>query len=76
MAISRGMIVFCFMTLLVCSFLVKAGKADNSAEECARAHPDDSQRCGDNLEDDDDFDDTFKVVNDVKVSSEMIVVGH
>ena len=80
MAISRGMIVFCFMTLVVCSFLVKASKADDTtAPECNHgAHPDDSQRCADVPEDEDDFDDTFKIVGNMKISSEMemTVVGH
>ena len=77
MAISRGMIVFCFMTLILCSFLVKASNADDSAgEKCNHAHPDDSQRCADFPEDEDDFDDTYKVVNNMKVSSEMIILGH
>ncbi|OMP10873.1 hypothetical protein COLO4_04204 [Corchorus olitorius] len=77
MAVSRGMIVFCFMTLIFCSLLVKVSKADHeTAEECARAHPDDSQRCADSFHEDDDFDDTYKVVNNMKISSEMLVIGH
>ncbi|XWS47366.1 hypothetical protein CRYUN_Cryun14cG0146500 [Craigia yunnanensis] len=76
MVISRGMIVFCFMTLMICSFLVKASNANDGAEECNRAHPDDSQRCADYPEEEDDFDDTYKVVNNMKVSSEMIILGH
>ncbi|XVF81542.1 hypothetical protein PTKIN_Ptkin15bG0163300 [Pterospermum kingtungense] len=76
MAISRGMIVFCFMTLMVCSFLVKVSYAEGSGGGCNPANPDDSQRCADVPEDEDDFDDTYKVVNNMKISTEMIILGH
>ncbi|XVF71821.1 hypothetical protein PTKIN_Ptkin12aG0070300 [Pterospermum kingtungense] len=71
MAISRGTIVLCLITLMVCSFLVKTSKAD----DCNRANPGDSKHCVDIPEEEDDFDDTYKVVNNMKVSSEMIILG-
>lgn len=79
MAVSRGMIVFCFMTVLVCSFLVKASNAADASStggDCNPANLDENQRCVDVPEDEDDFDDTYKVVDNMKVSAEMIILGH
>ncbi|KAB2003980.1 hypothetical protein ERO13_D11G158933v2 [Gossypium hirsutum] len=69
MAVSRRMIVFCFITLVVCSFLVKASNAGQNDHGCNHggAQPGDSQRCEDTPEDEDDFDDTFKLVNNIKI---------
>lgn len=72
MAISRGTIVFFFMTLFVCSLLVKASKA----EDCSHPISDENQRCADYPEEEDDFDDTYKIVDNMKVSAEMIILGH
>ncbi|KAB2074968.1 hypothetical protein ERO13_A07G168000v2 [Gossypium hirsutum] len=72
MAVPRRMIIFIFITLILGSFLVKSSNADG----CNHDNPDESQRsCADVPEDEDDFDDTYKVVDNKKISSEMIIVG-
>ncbi|GMI70933.1 hypothetical protein HRI_000762600 [Hibiscus trionum] len=72
MAVSRGMVVLWFITLVACSFLVKSSNANhNKGEGCHHDHHPrghGSQQCKDTPEDEDDFDDTFKIVDNVKIS--------
>lgn len=74
MALSKGMVLFCLTTLLVCS-LIRLAQAD-----CSDAgHADDHQRCWeDNVEvedDDDDVDDTYKIVNEVSIKAPVSSYG-
>lgn len=70
MAVPRRMTIFIFITLIIGSLLVKSSNANG----CHHASPDESQRsCADVPEDEDDFDDTYKVVGNKKISSEMII---
>ncbi|KAJ7964761.1 hypothetical protein O6P43_014517 [Quillaja saponaria] len=83
MAISRGMVVFGLgITLLVCSLLLlkvtEASDLDKGSssihvvkrDRCpgGDAHPDKGDECRQDVVLDDDFDDTYKVVNKLSVS--------
>ncbi|KAF3443367.1 hypothetical protein FNV43_RR13049 [Rhamnella rubrinervis] len=84
MAISRGLVLFCLGTLWVSCLLIKVTEAEHSeyvdihsvkheggSEGCKSTDPNKGNQCDDDeegIEVDDDFDDTYKVVNKVKVS--------
>ncbi|KAL4353056.1 hypothetical protein GQ457_06G027330 [Hibiscus cannabinus] len=73
MAVSRGMMAFCFITLVVCCSLVKSSNAGpDKVEGCRHQgqdhHGHENQQCQDTPEDEDDFDDTFKIVDNVKIT--------
>ncbi|GLT30180.1 hypothetical protein SLA2020_049970 [Shorea laevis] len=81
MAIYRGSMVVFLMALLVCAFLIKMGDANPNAEPCTNTHGEENQRCNEEEHvEEDDFDDTYKIVNNVRISSpfgvDMIVLGH
>lgn len=84
MAVSRGLVLFCLGTLWVSLLLIKVTEAEHSeyvdihsvkheggGEGCKSTDPNKGNQCNDDdggIEVDDDFDDTYKVVNKVKVS--------
>jgi hypothetical protein len=84
MAISRGVVLFGFGTLLVCLFLIKFSEADDSKHlpihaakhddnKCEGINSDKGDRCREEEKDpeeeiDDDVDDSYKVVNRMAVS--------
>ncbi|XP_021890128.1 protein RALF-like 17 [Carica papaya] len=76
MAVSRGLVVCCFLTLVVSAFFIRVSNAEIHAaghESCGGIHPDDHQRCIDRGGDDDDndFDDTYKIINQMKIQAPL-----
>ncbi|GMI73302.1 hypothetical protein HRI_000999500 [Hibiscus trionum] len=70
MAVTRRMVIFIFITLILGSFLLDSG----NGQACHHANPDDAQRtCLDVPEDEDDFDDTYKIVDNKRISSAIFI---
>ncbi|ESQ51880.1 hypothetical protein EUTSA_v10017623mg [Eutrema salsugineum] len=77
MAASREFIICCFITFLLCTFLmrVESGSADVSKGGCGGgggegSFRDDNERCVEEVKDDnddDDVDDVYKVINKMRI---------
>ncbi|EEF33430.1 conserved hypothetical protein [Ricinus communis] len=81
MATSRGMVFLLLIsTVMICSLFIRETHA-----ECGSVHPDDDRKCHESYaggngnnefeEDDDEFDDTYKVVNKVAIKAPMRVLA-
>lgn len=76
MALYRGAVLFCLWTLLFSSFFMKDTKGTDSdfqKKGCGKgSHSDKGNLCQDKDDDgdhfDDDIDDTYKIVNNIKIS--------